>query len=188
MIDVDWINRTRTELGITPAELAAMIGWQRPKMSKLLNKQRNLKAEEAQMIQAALLGAAGDSAPGLAEEPAVFVPQARPVPADVEWLRAVAPDARKPILYQLNRAFAALALVAGDQLVVDTAEAAAATGLFIVNVASEIGEADTQLRRRFSTYFVSTDPADPEPVLHDNDGNRIGCIGRVVLALRKFTP
>ncbi len=123
---------------------------------------------------------------GLAEDPAAFVAQARAVPADALWLRQVAPGVDRPLAFDLSCPIPALGLNEGDTLVADTSRTAPEDGLFLVNVVRPDGQPVTQLRRQARGMFVATDPRDPEPILDDSD--RIGCIGRLVVAVRKFNP
>lgn len=183
MIDADWIQRHLTNRHGELAELSRATGIAADKISKILKGERRVSAAEAVTIHSyfSLIPS------GFAESPVSYsTAQASTVPLDHILARALAPNVRRPMAYQISTAIHALHLAAGDVVMIDTDQASAAAGIVVANILDAAQTtAATQLRRAFDGMLIATDPTDPEPVIRADQAGRCGIIGTVVASYRR---
>jgi SOS-response transcriptional repressor LexA len=98
-------------------------------------------------------------------------------------LRAVAPDVRRPEVFQARKSCTGFGIMKGDALIVDMQGQATDGDVVLATFVDDAGVAATLLRRWVAPWLISDDPADP-PLRLDPASQMVAILGAVRGSLR----
>jgi hypothetical protein len=183
-VDGNWLRARLTGQHGELRQIAAAVGLEPDKITKILKGQRQIKGTEVPRF----LHYFNEVLPryeAFREEAGRFQEDhIQPTLSDPALVTAIAPTVRRPIVYIAGRNYSAAGILDGDMLVADSDDHDS-DGLVLASSWNSDGSSETFLRRKVGTDLLSLDPLDQTPVMKLTDSPGLAVLGVVATLLRK---